>query len=1103
MWCGQCGSDNPEGTRSCGQCGHSFLPAQRVTGNPSGATPARQPAAGRDISSPNDERRLVTIMFADLAGFTPLAERLDPEEVQDLLNSCFDVLVPCVERYGGTIDKFIGDALMALFGAPVAHEHDPERAIRAALDLRRALEEFNRELGLALALHIGINTGRVLAGSVGGGGRQDYSVVGDAVNLAARLEELSQPNEILIGPQTYQAAGHLFETEEGETIRVRGRSEETKTYRVLGKKDSAQSQVLGRLRAPLVGREKELRVLTAALDRLSRGRGGVLYVLGEAGLGKSRLVAESRKSVPARDLAWRECQTVSMGQNPSYGPIRQILEADAGFTTDDDPAARYKKLSQRLDLLLPEEHDRQLTALAALLSLPSEAEARGWLSSLEENVFGERLHGAMSQYLERLACERPLVLVWEDIHWLDASSAALIDKLLALADTSPLLFLLVARPELEGSLLDPERLRPRVGSHYEELHLAPLTREESRFLVAELLGSRELAAGLQPAIQKRAEGNPFYIQEILRSLIDQGGIETDGRGGWQFARTLGLTIPDTLQGVITSRVDRLPEEEKQSLRLASVVGRTFSQPLLAGVTGLSPARLGRQLRCLEDMELIQTVRRRPEPEYAFTHALVQEAVYESMLLKERRVLHGKVAEEIESRFAASLVDHYGLLAYHYAAAENWDQARDYLLKAGDQATNLGAGEASGYYQQALEGLLRGCDLRSGEDDATQAIDWFLDGVGAFYKATRLAGICPALEAFHARATQAFGPTDRRTLAVAEMVGAAYAEQYMLPEARAMLESTLRAREALGDKDDPSLARPLRLLAIVAVNQGGYEEAEDLLTRGLALQMACSRRDYDMLTEIYLGLLYVHHYAGRLQRATEVANEALSVRELEGTQQYPILLANICDLKMRLGHLEEAEAHARLGIQSARLPYVETCCRANLGEVLICEGRYQDALQELEQAAEVIDGLSRSVDLGGILGPLAECQLQLGHLEAAEESTRRALNLLEKEPGVDRAYAAWAWQVMSGIELVRGDLEEAERSLEKATSWLTYAYPDGERFLEAELLFRRAQLRLKQGQAQESREDFARALGLLTELGGEEHERKKVMQAQWERLVLSP
>lgn len=655
---------------------------------------------------PADERRLVTIVFADLTGFTGLAERLDPEEVQDLLNRCFDCLVPCVERYGGAIDKFIGDALMALFGAPVAHERDPERAIRAALDMRSSLAELNREHGLRLAVHIGINTGHVLAGSVGSASRHDYSVVGDAVNVASRLMGMAAPNEIVIGPRTYTLAGSVFQTEEAGTITVRGRREAVRIHRVLGARQSAPAQVMGRLHAPMVGRERELAVLTGALGRLAQGDGGVIHVLGEAGLGKSRLLSEARKVAATGDVTWLEGQAVSMGQNVSYGPIKQILELDAGLTGDESPAERFARLEHRLAEVLPEDHDRQLTPIAALLGLLSEAASQEWRTTTGEDLDRDRLHEALLRYFEGLSTERSLVLVFEDCHWIDASSAALLERLLSLVETAPLLLCIVARPEMERSLLDPGQMAARLAGNYGEIRLASLEKEASRHLVVELLGSRQLPASLQSMIGRRAEGNPFFIQEILRSLIETGAMETDDKGGWRLTGPLISNLPDTLEATIMARIDRLSEGLKRTLRVASVVGDRFAEALVLTLTGMGRPELRGQLQHLEDVELINSLSAGSQPEFGFAHALIREAVYESLPARDRRALHAQVAGEIQSSCAGQLENHYALLAHHYSKAERWDQARDYLLKAADLAGVLGASEATDYYEQALETLFR-------------------------------------------------------------------------------------------------------------------------------------------------------------------------------------------------------------------------------------------------------------------------------------------------------------------------------------------------------------------------------------------------------------
>jgi predicted ATPase len=430
----------------------------------------------------------------------------------------------------------------------------------------------------------------------------------------------------------------------------------------------------------------------------------VVYVLGDAGLGKSRLLNEARKTAPAGKVTWLEGQAVFMGQDLSYGPIKQILELDTGLVGVEDPSERIARLKDRLAELMPGEHDRHFTPIAALLSLLSPTATQNWQASSGGDLARERLQEALLRYFEGLCTRQPLVLVFEDCHWIDASSAAFIEYLLPLVEKTPLLLCLVARPKTESGLLSPERVTSRLESRYEEIRMSALDKDQSRHLVTELLGSNQLPTGLGPAIERQAGGNPFFIQEILRSLIETGGIEADGRGEWRLTGRLLPNLPDTLEAMIMARVDRLPEDTKRILRPASVVGDSFPEMLVLPLTGLSQTELKRNLQYLEDLEIVRSLETGPHPEYAFVHALIRDAVYGSVPARDRRALHTRVAEKIESSHA-QLDGHYALLAHHYTKAEGWDRARDYLLKAADSAGKLGANEEADYYEQALETLL--------------------------------------------------------------------------------------------------------------------------------------------------------------------------------------------------------------------------------------------------------------------------------------------------------------------------------------------------------------------------------------------------------------
>lgn len=661
------------------------------------------------------ERKLVTIMFADISGFTALSETMDPEAVRDLMNSCFERLVPCITRYEGVVDKFIGDEIMALFGAPLAHENDAERAVRAALDMMTTLSAFNAERDTHLGLHSGLNTGLVLAGSIGAGQRQDYSVMGDAVNLASRLEEASERGQILVGPDTYRLTAPLFEYEVLAPIKVKGKAEPVPIYRVAGLK-TQPGKVRGLetkgISSPLVGREQEIAAVRGGVERLiAAGQGSIIGVIGEAGLGKSRLVAEIRTFVVSETpkVLWLEGHTLSFGQTISYWPFQEILQGWAGITEEDDGNDAWRKLDDKVRALFGEETFEYLPYLASLLVLDVQGEYADRVKYLDGEAMGRQIYLTSRRFFERLAQTQPTVLAFEDLQWMDESSINLLEHLLPLVESAPLLILGLSRPERNTPAARLRELSTRkYPARYTEIRLVPLSSPDSAQLVRNLLEIEDLPARVREMVVSRAEGNPFFIEEVIRTLIDTGAVKRDTAAGrWRAtAQIETLTIPDTIQGVIMARVDRLEEEVKQVLRTAAVVGRSFFYRVLKAVAEADKT-LDQSLAELQAIELIREKQVIPELEYIFKHALAQEATYESILLQKRRDLHARVGRAIETLFADRLEEFYGLLAYHYAKAETWEKAQEYLLKAGDQAGQMAAdAEALTHYQQAIAAYAR-------------------------------------------------------------------------------------------------------------------------------------------------------------------------------------------------------------------------------------------------------------------------------------------------------------------------------------------------------------------------------------------------------------
>jgi len=652
------------------------------------------------------ERKLVTTMFADVSGFTALTETMDPEAVRELMNGCFEHLVPIIRKYGGTVDKFTGDGVMVLFGAPVAHENDPERALRAALEMTDVLPHFNAQCALDLGLHFGINTGLVIAGGIGTSDRQEYSVMGDAVNLARRLEEVSRRDEILVGPDTYRLTEPLFEFEPLQPIELKGKTEPVPVYRLLAHKAVAGAKVRGiaGLESPLVGRETEFRALRETLQQLQAGVGGVVTIVGEAGLGKSRLVAELRREVSAIDLRWIEGRCLSYGTSVAYLLWLEMLRGLLGVTAEDAPATAQAALSNEVESRCPDSGQRIYPYLAQLMSLSLAPEHEALLRSIAGEALKSNTFRAVETMIECAAREHPLVLVCEDLHWADPTSLELLEQLLALMDRAPVLLVCAFRPHAGHACWHVRETAARLYRHrHTDLWLDPLSADESKTLVGNFLHVEVSSAELRERILDHAEGNPFYVEEIIRSLIDSGAIAHDGTTGrWHMTQEVeDIAIPDTLQGVLTARIDRLEEGTKRVLQVASVTGRIFPYRLLAAVVK-EERELDARLSTLQQEEMVRERARVPELEYIFKHHLTQEAAYNGLLRRERRRFHRRVAEALERLFPDRLEEQLGLLAHHWEQAGERKRAIGYLRRAGKQAAaQFAHTEAVSYLTRAL------------------------------------------------------------------------------------------------------------------------------------------------------------------------------------------------------------------------------------------------------------------------------------------------------------------------------------------------------------------------------------------------------------------
>jgi class 3 adenylate cyclase len=601
--CPRCDAVVAPDARFCANCGQALAAPteedeathQRLTA--AAPAPLVEKMRSARISG---ERKPVTALFVDVVGSTALAERMDPEDWTAMMNQAFDLLSRAVYRYEGTIAQLQGDALVAFFGAPVAHEDDPERAILAALDMVEVAAEFRRELaqehGVDFRIRAGINTGPVVVGNVGTDLRYEYTALGDAMNTAARMQAAAEPGTVIVTEATLRLAAGAFEVEDLGDIEVKGKAERVHAYRVIGRRTAPERrrglERIG-LDSPMVGRDEPLRRLEAAFEIVRAGRGRAAFVIGEPGIGKSRLIAELRARVMASDGAappstWVEGRCVSYGRNLPYHLLIDIVRSILGlpFADSGSEVTDRAALDRAVADLLADDAEwigDTATYLAHMLSLPLRAEEQE-RENLTPDVVQARYVAAVHRLLRALVARGPLVLVCEDLHWADPASIDVAGQLMPLATQLPILFVGAMRAETDSTgWALVAQARELFGEALTEIRLDPLNESESRSLVANLLEIESLPDHVRDRILARAEGNPFFVEEVVRMLIEHGVIVAEGKSWIATDDVGGIAIPETLHGLLLARIDQLPESARRSLRIASVIGRQFPVRVLERV----------------------------------------------------------------------------------------------------------------------------------------------------------------------------------------------------------------------------------------------------------------------------------------------------------------------------------------------------------------------------------------------------------------------------------------------------------------------------------------------------------------------------------------
>ena len=703
--CPSCGYSNEPGEKFCGGCGQPLASPQQVAtrfSSPKVYTPKH--LAEKILTSKSaleGERKQVTVLFADMKGSMELLADRDPEEARKLFDAVIEQMMEAVHRFEGTVNHILGDGIMALFGAPLAHEDHAVRACYAALRMQESVKryavEVQRTKGIPIQIRVGLNSGEVVVGAIRNDLHMDYTAIGQTAHLAARMEQIAMPGSILITPDTLRLAEGYVQVKVLGPVNVKGLNEPIEVYEITG-----AGPVRSRLQAAaargltrFVGRTAEFETLCQTLDRARAGRGQLVALVGEPGVGKSRLFWEFTHSRRTVDWLIVESGSVSYGKATAYLPVTDLLKAYFAIEDRDDVRKIREKVTGKL-LTLDKSLEPALPPFLALLDVTVEDDQ--W-QSLDPPQRRQRTLDAVKRLLLRESQVQPLVLVFEDLHWIDSETQAVLDSLVESLPTARMLLLVNYRPEYQHSW----------GSktYYSQLRIDPLPPESAGELLQALLGDDTSLLPLKPLLIERTEGNPFFLEESVRTLIETNFLAGE-RGNYRLAKPIESTqVPATVQAVLAARIDRLPPEEKRLLQSAAVVGKDVPFVLLQAVADQSEEELRHRLTRLQSAEFLYETSLFPEIEYTFKHALTHEVAYGSVLQERRHVLHERIVEATERLYPDRLAEQVELLAHHALRGELWQKATTYLHQAGRKAAARSAyKEAASYFEQALETLKR-------------------------------------------------------------------------------------------------------------------------------------------------------------------------------------------------------------------------------------------------------------------------------------------------------------------------------------------------------------------------------------------------------------
>jgi class 3 adenylate cyclase/tetratricopeptide (TPR) repeat protein len=940
--CPQCGAQNPAGFKFCGECGASLKEVEsrelrvksaedrdsRLTASPRAYTPKH--LADKILQSKSaleGERKQVTVLFADVKGSMELAEQLDPEEWSRVMQRFFRMLSDGVERFEGFVDKFTGDGIMALFGAPITHEDHAQRACYAALQLQEQLraqaDQLRLQSGLSFTVRIGLNSGEVVVGSIGDDLRMEYTAQGYVVGLASRMEQICEPGRVYLTEHTARLVDGYFELRDLGETRVKGVSRPIRVHELLGVGALRTRFDLSRARglSKFVGRQTEMQTLEQALADARAGRGQVVGIVGYAGVGKSRLCFEFTTACRARGLRVYEAHGVSHEKSVPLLPVLELFRSYFGITTEDADRTAREKIAGRMLLLDPGFAD-VLPLMFDFLGVPDPARPVPEMSgdARQHALFGvmRRLASVQSQHPESV------VFLLEDLHWLDPASAAFVAQLVDSVPTTHTLVLGNFRPEFQARWMKAE--------HYRHISLEPLDPAAAAELLGAVLGTDASLDGLAQRVVERTGGNPFYMEEVVQSLVEEGTLQ-GGKGAYRLVRPVAdVTIPPTVQTILTARIDRLPHAAKRVLQAAAVIGKVFARPLLERVVAdgdrpLESGEIDAALSVLCDAEFVFELAIYPVQEYAFKHALTLEVAYTTQLADRRRPLHAATAHALVDAVGQKVDEHAALIGRQFEAAEDWL-------------------EAARWYAQAAEWMVRS------------------DVVGAmqhFRKAHDLIGRMPESEEGNR--------IDLRTcMRVLDLGVRVRLEQQ---EQESVFDRGMLLAKQLGDRETAAVMERVRTLA-------GWSSGRRV---GAATPEVTDATDPESVFQIALNAVVTGMVGGTLSQALVASDDAMELIErrpgLLSTTVAGVVLVGYRSIVLAYnGRLDEAEDLSSRGLEAARqagLVEIEALANDWRAIALLSRGHVQEALRHARRALDIAEKLdspfSRALARmnGGVVG----------------------------------------------------------------------------------------------------------------------------------------